>query len=592
MNYYVSAAQSGPGDGSPDRPFSTISQAAALALPGDQVLVLPGVYREWVSPAQPRVSYRSTEPGKAVITGAEPVTDWTPLAGGLWETVVPDALFGDFRPFETELSGDWYMSPEKHFHLGEVYLNGLPIGEAPADDRNAPGWRCEKVPGGLRLTVPFGGADPRQALVEINVRPHCFWPRQTGVDGIRVSGFTMNKAATQWAPPTALQQGLIGPHWSRGWIIEDNVISDSRCCGVSLGKPQEPQDNAWSRLGRKHGTQQERDAVLRAVHSGWSRQTVGSHTVRRNRIFRCGQAGIVGHLGGAFSLIEDNEIRDIRPPFDGAEIGGIKLHAAIDTVLRRNVIHHCHRGLWLDWQAQGTRVSGNLFYENQGAEDLFIEVSHGPTLVDNNIFLSDTAFRCISQGVAFVHNLCLGKLLAFRVEDRFTPYHFPHETAVAGFMTILGGDLQIYNNLFSGPAAGLSAFDSYPTPAEFEAAVKQARSPGDHSHLMLPVRAAGNGYLQGAAPWKKETAPALLTGEVTAGKTLTVPAEVLAQAKRLSCRPVCTELLEPAFQPEQAFEAPDGSPLSVDRDFAGRIRSALSPAAGPFETEETVALPL
>ena len=36
--------------------------------------------------------------------------------------------------------------------------------------------------------------------------------------------------------------------------------------------------------------------------------------------------------------------------------------------------------------AQGTRVTGNLFHDNR--EDMFVEVDHGPFLVDNNLFLS------------------------------------------------------------------------------------------------------------------------------------------------------------------------------------------------------------
>ena len=37
----------------------------------------------------------------------------------------------------------------------------------------------------------------------------------------------MAHAATPWAPPTADQPGLIGANWSKGWIIEDNIIHDS-----------------------------------------------------------------------------------------------------------------------------------------------------------------------------------------------------------------------------------------------------------------------------------------------------------------------------------------------------------------------------
>ena len=37
----------------------------------------------------------------------------------------------------------------------------------------------------------------------------------------------------------------------------------------------------------------------------------------------------------------------------GAEIAGIKMHAAIDVIMRRNHIHHCTMGIWCDWEAQG-----------------------------------------------------------------------------------------------------------------------------------------------------------------------------------------------------------------------------------------------
>ena len=135
----------------------------------------------------------------------------------------------------------------------------------------------------------------------------------------------------------------------------------------------------------------------------------------------------MGHLGGVFSLIEDNHIHHInnKQNLSGAEIGGIKMHAAIDVVYRRNHIHHCTRGIWLDWQAQGTRVTQNLFHDNtlpnlgedpapealQGmGEDIFVEVSHGPTLIDNNLLLSTRSLKLAAQGIAVVHNLIGGSL--------------------------------------------------------------------------------------------------------------------------------------------------------------------------------------
>ena len=77
-------------------------------------------------------------------------------------------------------------------------------------------------------------------------------------------------------------------------------------------------------------------------------------------------------------------------------------------------------------------------------EDLFIEVSHGPTLVDDNLFLSLRSLRLATQGCAFVHNLIAGSISAVgrgvdngsltRSSPRYTPYHVPHSTDVAGFM--------------------------------------------------------------------------------------------------------------------------------------------------------------
>lgn len=251
--------------------------------------------------------------------------------------------------------------------------------------------------------------------VEISVRRNCFYPESEGIGYITLSGFRISQAATQWAPPTAYQEGMVGPHWSKGWIIEDCEIYESKCSGISLGKYLQPEnDNKWLKWKYKDGTQTERDCICQASYEGWDKEHIGSHIVRRCEIHDCGQTGIVGHLGGVFSVIEDNHIHHInnKQNLAGAEIGGIKMHAAIDVIFRRNHIHNCTRGLWLDWQAQGTRVTGNLFHDNalpndfeagddavtSVGEDIFVEVSHGPTLIDHNILLSDRALKIATQG--------------------------------------------------------------------------------------------------------------------------------------------------------------------------------------------------
>ena len=75
-------------------------------------------------------------------------------------------------------------------------------------------------------------------------------------------------------------------------------------------------------------------------------------------------------MGGVFSVIEDNHIHHINNMMElgGAEIAGIKMHAAIDVTIRRNWIHDCTMGIWCDWEAQGTRITQNLLYRNQAPE--------------------------------------------------------------------------------------------------------------------------------------------------------------------------------------------------------------------------------
>jgi hypothetical protein len=74
-------------------------------------------------------------------------------------------------------------------------------------------WFCESDKEYTYIYANFHEADPNKELVEINVRKSCFYPDSTGINFITVKGFHMNQAATQWAPPTAEQIGLIGTNW-------------------------------------------------------------------------------------------------------------------------------------------------------------------------------------------------------------------------------------------------------------------------------------------------------------------------------------------------------------------------------------------
>ena len=155
--FHVATTGSDHADGSETTPFRTINRAAALAQPGDTVIVHGGEYREWVQPRrgglsdQRRITYTTAAGEHVVIKGSEPVTGWERVSGNVWTVAVPNALFGTFNPFAEEIDGDWIVyasdsTPKKH--LGDVYLNGTSFyevarrrrGERPAaanrDDRH------------------------------------------------------------------------------------------------------------------------------------------------------------------------------------------------------------------------------------------------------------------------------------------------------------------------------------------------------------------------------------------------------------------------------------------------------------------------
>jgi alpha-N-arabinofuranosidase len=494
------------------------------------------------------------------------------LNSNLWvdpfQAKLPNRFFGPFNPYSDLIHGDWFDPRGRKHHTGAVYLNGEWLTEAAkADDVLKPAttnalWFAEVDPENTTIWAQFKEVNPNEQLVEINVRRTVFYPEKTGINFITVRGFTMRQAATPWAPPTAEQIGLIGTHWSKGWIIESNVISHSICSGIALGKYGDQWDNQSAMT--EEGYVQ---TIRRALTNGWNKETVGHHIMRDNVIHDCEQAGIVGSFGAAFSSISNNIIHDIhvRWLFGGSEMAGIKFHAAVDTIISHNHIYRCCRGLWLDWMAQGTRVSGNLFHQTD--LDMFVEVDHGPFLVDNNLFLSDNSVANRSQGGAYVHNLFAGAMSINQYDARQTPFLKIHETDVAGFHDNPRGDDRYYNNLFV-QRADLSQYDD----------------------SKLPVWMDGNVFLKGAKPSKHEAtplvlpefAPALKLVEKADGLYLEMKNDTVWNTERTR-KMVTTELLGRAIIPNAAYEQPDGTRIRINTDYFGRSRNESNPTPGPFE---------
>lgn len=587
--YHVSKSGIDNNPGTSELPFLTIQAAAKVAFPGDTIMVYQGVYREKVVPPRGGISHNKrivymAAPGEKVeIKGSEIIKGWEKVTGSVWKVILPNTFFGDYNPYKDFIKGDWFHDLGRVHHTGEVYLNGKSLWEValisdvfnpkmkPAgfeSEGSLLTWFCETDKDNTYLFANFQGTDPNTEIVEINVRNSCFYPSSTGVNYITVDGFRMSQAATQWAPPTAEQIGLIGTNWSKGWIIENNIISDSKCSGVTLGKHGDEFDNTSEDSAEGYV-----ETIYRAIERGWSKENIGSHIVRNNIIFNCEQTGICGSMGAVFSLIENNYIYNIwtKRQFAGHEMGGIKIHAPIDMVIRNNVLVNCGRGLWLDWMTQGTRVTGNLMYKNT-TDDMFIEVNHGPYLVDNNFMLSPLSLRDWSEGGAYVHNLFGGNIEVLP-QDRFTPYHKPHSTELAALKQTECGDNRFYNNIFIGGNHESN---------------RQKSGLASYNKVELPIYVGYNIYMNRAGLFRDEPTRLEIHGQPELkiweeGMDIFISLNIDRKVSGMKTPKVNTAMLGHALVTGQGFTKPDGTPVEIENDYFGNLRRGKHPIPGPID---------
>ena len=599
--YHVSVSGNDATDGSVANPFKTISAAANVAMPGDVITVHAGVYREQIIPPrggnsdQERIVYQAASGEKVEIKGSELIKDWRKLSNDTWFVKIPNSFFGKFNPYIELINGDWFDAKGRQHHRGCVYLNGDWLMEAakqeevmnPSDEKNQL-WFASVDSVTTTIWAQFKNVDPNKEVVEINVRPTVFYPDKPFLNFITLRGFTMEQAATNWAPPTAEQMGLVGTHWSKGWIIENNVIQYSKCVGIALGKYGDQYDNKNTESAEGYvGT------INRALAFGWNKGTIGGHIVRNNTIAYCEQTGIVGSMGCAFSLVEGNIIHDIhqRQLFTGAEMAGIKFHGAVDVQISGNHIYRTNMGVWLDWMAQGVQVRNNLMHDN--SLDIFLEVDHGPMLVSNNILLSKTSLLMNSSGAAFVHNLFGGKMDVVAYDARLTPYHKSHSTFVEALHDNPGGDIQFVNNLFVN-GGDASQYSKALLPVVFDGNV----------YTKGTVRAVGNDKQKLFGEMNKNAQEQMrnykdqdaIERNVMINNDLDVSVDLLKQGQEMYLELVLdknwlaqkrtlvtTETLTKAIVPNLPFENVDGSPVKIDKDYFGKNRNVKNPSPGPFE---------
>ncbi len=416
--------------GTSEKPFLTINRAAQVVKAGERILIYSGVYREMIvlknqgTAANKMISIEAAPGEKVIIRGSRILeTEWIqdpkladddPLrmqglntrSRKIWITSVPDLLFDmgyyplqlpNIEPDHYELM-PWAESmkviPPCNLSRGLLFQNGMRMTQLahPGDLPRLPGsfW---VAPDGKTISIhPFGGKDPKDDIFEIGVQSHLFKPETVGFGYVHISGLTFEHCANGFLRSSTGAVTILGGHH---WIIENNTIRQNNSSGLEFGYfAFEPRDK--DPLNVRSRTEKENGEVI----------------VRNNVIHDCGTAGIRSYtvING---IIENNVVYNCgwQDAETYWEVAGIKLLRTRNTLVRGNHIYNIQsgNGIWLDWDNQYSRVTGNLIHDIQALQaGIFIEASQYPNLVDNNIIWNVDGhgiFGDDSDEAIYAHNL-------------------------------------------------------------------------------------------------------------------------------------------------------------------------------------------
>lgn len=396
-------AASDDNPGTPELPFKTVGRAAETAEPGDKVVIHGGIYRECVRPRRggnapdSMIMYEAAEGEDVEIRGSVVVNefreskDWTRrptsentkkktlfytedenrTAAKIWEIKLAPEDFKEYNPFalinmiHDRLFIEYGKTNMTSYinRRGMVFVDGVPMKQKSnyyqLEEENSY-WVEED---GMKIHIRLkNDEDPHDHLIEITNREQCFAPAGPFLNYIHVKGIRVNHAANGGPVP---QKGAISCRRGHHWIIEGCTVDWANALGIDCG------NECWNH----------------PLHDG---QILGHSIIRGNRIFHAGVCGIAA-IGADQLLLEDNWIEGTgwqRMELSW-EAAGIKLHNAVNTLIRRNVVTDsigCD-SLWLDLQNCNTRITNNVFLNGiDSREHLFIECSRdSENLIDHNI---------------------------------------------------------------------------------------------------------------------------------------------------------------------------------------------------------------
>ena len=407
--------------------FSTVQAAADVAMPGDEVVIAPGIYREEVriprsgGPGRPIV-FRGEKNGRAVIRGSERWTNvWKRLPGTapVWKSLIDKTVLRtDFNPYVLPMSlgGRDKSYPVRPLAvtngldtlapmtLGQIFINGKPMTEVcRASDLKATPDSWMVSYDGTSVWVCRSEMRPDD-LVEWSVRGRVFCSARRGVKHIVIDGLAFEHCANQGPFP---QVGMVDLRSGSQWTVRNCYMRYAKSIGLSVGS------ETWV------------PECLLDVPEGDRRHMLATgNRILENVISDCGVSGIAGwktkDLEIRGNLVERNGIGDFLHSTSTnvfwEEQAGIKLHCGNAFIAGNIVRDNDACGIWLDTGFDRARITGNAVIGNLRG-GIFLESDYGRALVDNNViaqsrpftgfYLGDGLYSHNGSLVTVAHNLFL-----------------------------------------------------------------------------------------------------------------------------------------------------------------------------------------
>ncbi|MGD0471414.1 MAG: right-handed parallel beta-helix repeat-containing protein [Terriglobales bacterium] len=394
--------------GTAEEPFKTISQAALLAKPGDQVLVHAGVYRERVAPARGGeeglpITYTAASGESVIVTGSEVLRGpffAVDQRTSAYTAKLDPGVFPGENPYATHANG---LAGRKT--LGQIFVDGVPFLEV--DDATQlrsiqSSWMATNGGRSLIIHFPRQMGNPNQHLVEYSVRDRVFAPYKRGLGYITVRGFTFEHCANpglgSFWEANGHQAGMVSTRSGNHWIVEENVIRYAKSLGLDFGAEGGADQGPNSVSPGDDGNR---------VADG----SVGWDLIQNNTIVDNGEAGTEGDGSHFVQIIDNTFERNNALGWTAVEEAAIKTHFFFNGLIEGNLFrdNNCP-AVWIDNTYSHVRITRNVVL-NSAEEGIFVELGFGPVLIDNNIVAytraGDGIYAHDSSGITVAHNLLL-----------------------------------------------------------------------------------------------------------------------------------------------------------------------------------------